>query len=65
MGLLQLQQGFTIINNFKLYSLLIEKLFCDSDSNESSLTLKHQRIYHIYLMNLIPSPPMSIIPQKM
>ena len=40
MGLLQLQQGFTIINNFKLYSLLIEKLFCDSDSNESSLTLK-------------------------
>ena len=31
---------FTAINNFKLYSLLSYKFYCNSDSNESCLTLK-------------------------
>ena len=31
---------FTTINNFKLYSLIIERFCCNSDSNESCLTLK-------------------------
>ena len=31
---------FTTINNFKLYSLLSDRLYCNSDSNESCLALK-------------------------
>ena len=31
---------FTTINNFKLYSLLSDRFYCNSDSNESYLTLK-------------------------
>ena len=31
---------FTTINNFKLYSLFSNRFYCNSDSNESSLTLK-------------------------
>ena len=31
---------FTTINNFKLYSLLSDRFYCNSDSNESCLTLK-------------------------
>ena len=31
---------FTTINNFKLYSLLRSRFYCNSDSNESCLTLK-------------------------
>ena len=29
-----------MINNFKLYSLLSYRFYCNSDSNESCLTLK-------------------------
>ena len=32
--------SFAKINNFTLYSLLIDRFCCNSDSNESSLTLK-------------------------
>ena len=31
---------FTTINNFKLYSLFSDRFYCDSDSNESCLSLK-------------------------
>ena len=31
---------FTTINNFKLYSLFSDRFYCNSDSNESCLTLK-------------------------
>ena len=31
---------FTTINNFKLYSLVSDRFYCNSDSNESCLTLK-------------------------
>ena len=31
---------FTTVNNFKLYSLLSDIVYCNSDSNESCLTLK-------------------------
>ena len=31
---------FTTINNFKLYSLLSDRFYCNSNSNESCLTLK-------------------------
>ena len=31
---------FTTINNFKLYSLLSDRFYCNSDSNESCLSLK-------------------------
>ena len=31
---------FTTINSFKLYSLLSARFYCNSDSNESCLTLK-------------------------
>ena len=55
---------FTTINSFKFYSLLSERFYCNSYSNESCLALK-EGIYHIYSMNLIPSPVISIIPQKM
>ena len=55
---------FTTINNFKLYSLFSDRFYCDSDSNELCLSLKPPRIYHIYLMNLIPSPLISIIPPE-
>ena len=55
---------FTTINNFKLYSLFSDRFYCDSDSNELCLSLKPPRIYNIYLMNLIPSPLISIIPPE-
>ena len=32
--------SFTTTNNFKLYSLLSDRFYCNSDSNKSCLTLK-------------------------
>ena len=32
--------SFTTINNFKLYSLFSDRFYCNSDSNESCLSLK-------------------------
>ena len=32
--------SFTTINNFSLYSFLSERFYCNSDSNESCLTIK-------------------------
>ena len=54
---------FTTINNFRLYSLLSDRFYCNSDSNVSCLTLKPPKNLS-YLMNLFPSPLISIIPQK-
>ena len=40
---------FTTINNFKLYSLLSDSFYCNSDSNESCLTLKPpKKLSHIF-----------------
>ena len=41
---------FTTTNNFKLYSLLSERFYCSSDSNESCLTLKSPK-YLSHLFN--------------
>ena len=40
---------FRTINNFKLYSLLSDRFYCDSDSNKSCLTLKPPKnLSHVF-----------------
>ena len=40
---------FTAINNFKLYSLLSDTFYCNSDSNESCLTIKPSKnLSHLF-----------------
>ena len=40
---------FTTINNFKRYSLLSDRFYCDSDSNESCLILKPSKnLSHLF-----------------
>ena len=51
---------FKTISNFSLYSLPSGRFYCNSDSNESCLTLKPPKNLS-HLMNLIPSPLISII----
>ena len=39
----------TVKNNFKLYSLLSDRFYCNSDSNESCLTLKPSKnLSHLF-----------------
>ena len=40
---------FTTINNFKLYSLFSDRFYCNSDSNESCLSLKPPKnLLHLF-----------------
>ena len=50
---------FTTINNFKLYPLLSDKIYCNSDSNESRLALKPPKNLS-YLFNKFNSVPSDI-----
>ena len=58
---------FTTITNFKLYSLLSDRFYCNSDSNKSCLTLKppknlsHLSNEFIYFSTDINNTPENVI----
>ena len=54
---------FTTISNFKLYSLLSDRFYCNSDSNESCLTLKPPKnLSHLFnKLNSFSNAPENVI----
>ena len=55
---------FTIINKFKIYPLLSDKNYYNSDQMNHACLKKNHKIYQLCLMNLIPSHLISITPKK-